>query len=82
MSADKIQDIRNLTRPILTWWFAFAFTSLTAFIIVYGLLTGKMDYKEALLALEGVLSVLGTIVGYHFGKSSKVDNEIPANQDK
>ena len=75
ITEDKIQGLRNLTRPILTWWFAFSFVALTSFVVVWGLMSTKMDYKDALLAIEGVLSVLGTIVGYHFGKSSKVDEK-------
>lgn len=71
----SVQDFRNLTRPILTWWFAFSFIGLTALIITWGLYSGKMDFKDALLALEGVGTILGTIIGYHFGKSSKIDEK-------
>ena len=72
----KVQDVRDLMRPFLTIWFSFAFVV----IIGVGLYISRMDFDKALLAIDGML---GTIIGYHFGKSAKRDSdEIPANQDK
>ena len=64
----KVQDIRDLMRPFLTIWFSVAFVG----IISVGLYATKMDFDKALLAIDGIL---GTVIGYHFGKSAKKDSE-------
>jgi len=68
-----VQNIRNLTRPIITYWFSFSFVALTALVIVGGIVSGRMDYKDAIITLEGVGGVVTTILGYHFGKSANTD---------
>jgi hypothetical protein len=64
--ADKIQNLRDAMRPFLTIWFSFTFTS----ILTYGVISHKMDVKDAMLVIDGIL---GAVIGYHFGKSTKKD---------
>ena len=63
-----VQNFRNLMRPFLTIFFSCLF----AVIIFSGLYMDKIDAKEALLAVDGIL---GAVIGYHFGKSSKIDEK-------
>ena len=63
-----VQNFRNLMRPFLTIFFSVLFAG----IIMSGLYMGKIDAKEALLAVDGIL---GAVIGYHFGKSSKIDEK-------
>ena len=63
---DKVQQARDLMRVFLTVWFSLNFSAVLG-IGIYG---GNVDMKEGLLAVTGIL---GTVMGYHFGKSSKKD---------
>jgi len=64
----SIQDVRDLMRPFLTVWA----TGLYAFVIVFGLIKGMIDIKEAIAACS---VPLGSIYTYHFLKSSQIDKE-------
>jgi len=66
MDTKVVQIIRDLARPFLTVWFSLSYTV----IVVLGVLVGSLDAKEALLTTAGLL---GTILGYHFGKSARID---------
>jgi hypothetical protein len=68
MGNEKVQNFRNMMRPFLTIFFSCLFAG----VIGIGLFTSKLDAKEALLAIDGIL---GAVIGYHFGKSSKIDGK-------
>lgn len=65
---NKVQNVRNLMRPFLTIFFS----ALFAGVVGTGMLWDKIEPKDALLAIDGIL---GAVIGYHFGKSSKVDEK-------
>lgn len=63
---DRVQQARDLMRVFLTVWFSLNFSA----VLGLGIYNGSVDMKEGLLAVTGIL---GTVMGYHFGKSSKKD---------
>lgn len=62
-----MQGLRDLVRPFLTIWFSLTITAL----LFAGTLLGKLEWDKAVIIGEGIL---GHILGYHFGKSSKTDS--------
>lgn len=62
----KIQAIRNLMRPYLTVWASLSYT----LVAMMGMWSGKLDPKDCLIVTAGLL---GTVLGYHFGKSVQID---------
>lgn len=63
LNKQYIEDAKELMNPFLTIWFSLLF----AIVIVIGLQTGRVEMRDALAGISGTL---GTIIGYHFGRSS------------
>ena len=61
-----VESIRHSMRPYLVFWFS----TIYAVVVLYGVYSNKLEVKDAVMAVEGVVSA---IIGYHFGKSSKID---------
>lgn len=64
-----IEIIRHSMRPFMTVWFSISYVAL----VFYGLHADKINLTEALLTLGTILT---TILGYCFGKSSAIDQKI------
>jgi|24BtaG_2_1085350.scaffolds.fasta_scaffold15134_1 hypothetical protein len=64
---DKVQEIRNLVRPVLTMVVAIGYYGILFIATWNKMITGK----EALAAASGPFLMLMT---YHFAKASKKDS--------
>lgn len=61
-----VESIRHSMRPFLVFWFSVIY----AVVILYGLLNGNLEAKEAIRTVEGIILL---IIGYHFGKPTKIE---------
>lgn len=64
---DKVQEIRNLVRPVLTIMVALGYYGVTFIATWKGMLSGK----EAMAAVTAPFLMMMT---YHFAKASKKDS--------
>lgn len=65
-----IQDIRNLMRPFLTVLFSSAFVAMVVIAIIR---INNLAFDQAVALIGLVGTPTGTIIGYHFGKKSSID---------
>lgn len=61
-----VENIRFFMRPFLTIYFSLLFGAIILITIYFD----HEKVKDMLLAVDGIL---GTVIGYHFGKSSTTE---------